>query len=202
MDEEYVQEHILTGGIVAPVGAPRRLIHGRLQPFRSALSRHTRHICGVLRAPRMRGPRCGWLRASRPARRARLLVGGLHQTVADAAMLGALTDCENIGCAGNEMIVDDDAAIDRDTGLSGDFGVRLDADHNNDCVGRKHVAVLELCTPVKCRSRALRQPAPTKAARDCRQAAALHRSPRRHNGRAHAGRALRTSRQPPCRCQR
>ena len=62
MDEEYVQEHILTGGIVAPVGAPPRLIHGRLQPFRSALSRHTRHICGVLRAPRMRGPRCGWLR--------------------------------------------------------------------------------------------------------------------------------------------
>ena len=49
MDEEYVQEHILTGGIVAPVG---RLIHGRLQPFRLALSRHTRHICGVLRAPR------------------------------------------------------------------------------------------------------------------------------------------------------
>ena len=42
--------------------ALRRLIHGRLQPFRSALSRHTRHICGVLRAPRMRGPRCGWLR--------------------------------------------------------------------------------------------------------------------------------------------
>src|SRR5258706_12445677 len=42
--------------------ALRRLIHGRLQPFRSALSRHTRHICGVLRAPRMRGPRCGWRR--------------------------------------------------------------------------------------------------------------------------------------------
>src|SRR3979409_825305 len=42
--------------------APRRLIHGRLQPFRSALSRHTRQICGVLRAPRMRGPRFGWLR--------------------------------------------------------------------------------------------------------------------------------------------
>ena len=39
MDEEYVQEHILTDGIVAPLEAPRRLIHGRLQPFRSAFSR-------------------------------------------------------------------------------------------------------------------------------------------------------------------
>ena len=33
MDEEYVQEHISTDGIVAPLEAPRRLIHGRLQPF-------------------------------------------------------------------------------------------------------------------------------------------------------------------------
>jgi hypothetical protein len=62
MDEEYVQEHILTGDIVAPLETSRRLIHGRLQPFRSALSRHTRHICGVLRAPRIHGPRCRWLR--------------------------------------------------------------------------------------------------------------------------------------------
>src|SRR5258708_39629983 len=61
-------------------------------------------------------------------------------------MLGAFTDCENIGCAGDEMIVDDDAAIDRDTGVSGDLGVRLDADRNNDRVGRKHAAVLELYT--------------------------------------------------------
>ena len=43
-----------------------------------------------------------------------------------------------------EMIVDDDPAIDHDTGASGDFGVRLDADRNNDRVGRKHAAVLEL----------------------------------------------------------
>jgi hypothetical protein len=48
MDEEYVQEHILTDGIVAPLEAPRRLIHGRLQPFRSALSRRTRHISSGL----------------------------------------------------------------------------------------------------------------------------------------------------------
>jgi hypothetical protein len=62
MDEKYVQEHILTGGIVAQLEAPRRLIHGCLQPFRSALPRHTRHICGVLGAARIRGPRCRWLR--------------------------------------------------------------------------------------------------------------------------------------------
>src|SRR5580693_4260059 len=61
--QEYVQEHILLTVLSGQLEAPRRLIHGRLQPFRSALSRHTRHICGVLRAPRMRGPRCGWLRA-------------------------------------------------------------------------------------------------------------------------------------------
>jgi hypothetical protein len=48
MDKEYVQEHILTDGIVAPFEAPRRLIHGRLQPFRSALSRRTRHISSGL----------------------------------------------------------------------------------------------------------------------------------------------------------
>jgi hypothetical protein len=48
MDEEYVQEHISTDGIVAPLEAPRRLIHGRLQPFRSALSRRTRHISSGL----------------------------------------------------------------------------------------------------------------------------------------------------------
>src|SRR4029077_5380377 len=61
MDKEYVQEHILLT-VSRQLEAPRRLIHGRLQPFRSALSRHTRHICGVLRAPRMRGPRCGCVR--------------------------------------------------------------------------------------------------------------------------------------------
>jgi hypothetical protein len=48
MDEEYVQEHISTDGIVALLEAPRRLIHGRLQPFRSALSRRTRHISSGL----------------------------------------------------------------------------------------------------------------------------------------------------------
>jgi hypothetical protein len=40
-DEEYVQEHILTGGMSRRSDSPRRLIHGRLQPVQSALSRHT-----------------------------------------------------------------------------------------------------------------------------------------------------------------
>jgi hypothetical protein len=48
MGKEYVQEHILTDGIVAPVRLPRRLIHCRLEPFRSALSRHARHISSGL----------------------------------------------------------------------------------------------------------------------------------------------------------
>ena len=64
MDEEYVQEHILTGGIVAPVGGASPTHSWPLTAIRSALSRHTRHICGVLRAPRIRGPRCGSLRVS------------------------------------------------------------------------------------------------------------------------------------------
>jgi hypothetical protein len=52
MDKEYVQEHILTDAIVAPVGGASPTHHGRLQPFRSALLRHTRLIyaCSALRA--------------------------------------------------------------------------------------------------------------------------------------------------------
>jgi hypothetical protein len=34
MNEEYVPEHILTGGIVAPVGGASPLIHGRLRAKR------------------------------------------------------------------------------------------------------------------------------------------------------------------------
>jgi hypothetical protein len=43
MDEEYVQEHILTGGIVAPVGSAPPTYYWAVQSFRSALSRQ-RHI--------------------------------------------------------------------------------------------------------------------------------------------------------------
>ena len=47
MDKEYVQ-HILLTVLSRQLEAPRRLIHGRLQPFRSAFSRHTRHISSGL----------------------------------------------------------------------------------------------------------------------------------------------------------
>ena len=60
MDEEYVQEHILTGGIVAPVG------DGLADSFMAAYS----HSLGVVvsypthlwRASRIRDLRCAWLR--------------------------------------------------------------------------------------------------------------------------------------------
>ena len=35
------------------------------------------------------------------------------------------------------MIVDDDAAIDRDAGTRRDFGIGLDADGNNNGIGRE-----------------------------------------------------------------
>ena len=47
MDKEYVQEHILLTVLSRQLEAPQ-LIHGRLQPFRSAFSRHTRHISSGL----------------------------------------------------------------------------------------------------------------------------------------------------------
>ena len=62
MDEEYVQEHILTGGIVAPVGGASPTHSWPLTAISLGVVASFRHICGVLRAPRMRGPRCGWLR--------------------------------------------------------------------------------------------------------------------------------------------
>jgi len=49
MDEEYVQEHILTGVLSGQLEAPRRLIHGRYSHF-ARRCRVYRHICGVLRA--------------------------------------------------------------------------------------------------------------------------------------------------------
>ena len=61
-------------------------------------------------------------------------------------MLGAFTDGKNIGVAGGEVIVDDDAAIDGNPGAGRDFRVRLDADRDDDCIGRKDAAVFELDT--------------------------------------------------------
>ena len=45
MDEEYVQEHILTDGIVAPLEAPRRLIHGWLTAISlGVVASHPTHL--------------------------------------------------------------------------------------------------------------------------------------------------------------
>ena len=48
----------------------------------------------------------------------RLLIGGLDQSVADAAMLGAFADREHAGTAGRQVIVDDDAAIYGEAGAA------------------------------------------------------------------------------------
>jgi hypothetical protein len=64
MDEKYVQEHILTGGIVAPVGGASPTHSWPLRAISLGVVASYRHICGVLRALRIRGPRCGWLRVS------------------------------------------------------------------------------------------------------------------------------------------
>ena len=47
-----------------------------------------------------------------PRQHLRLLVGGLEEPVAAAAMLGAFADGVNAGCAGLETVVDRDAADD------------------------------------------------------------------------------------------
>jgi len=44
IDEEYVQEHILTDGIVAPLEAPRRLIHGRSAISVGVVASHPTHL--------------------------------------------------------------------------------------------------------------------------------------------------------------
>src|SRR5258708_18346178 len=60
MDEEYVQEHILTGGIVGPVGGASPTHSWPLTAISlGVVASYPTHLW---RAPRMRGPRCGWLR--------------------------------------------------------------------------------------------------------------------------------------------
>ena len=138
MGGEYVQEHILTGGIVAPIEG------GLADSFMTAYGQFARR-CRVIPNTSAACVSARWR---------------LHQIVADSAMpSAAVTAYENIECARDEMIVDDDAAIGRDAGVSGNFGVPP-----------------RPAASVKCRSRALRPPAPTKATRDYGRAAALHRS--------------------------
>jgi hypothetical protein len=44
MDEEYVQEHILTDGIVAPLEAPRQLVNGRSAISLGVVASHPTHL--------------------------------------------------------------------------------------------------------------------------------------------------------------
>jgi len=44
MDEEYVQEHISTDGIVAPLEAPRQLVNGRSAISLGVVASHPTHL--------------------------------------------------------------------------------------------------------------------------------------------------------------
>jgi hypothetical protein len=73
-----------------------------------------------------------------------LLVGGLDQSVANAAMLGAFADRKDVRCAGREAIIDDDAAVHGEAGRGGELGIGFDADGDHRHVGRQVAAVVEL----------------------------------------------------------
>src|ERR1700719_5049160 len=66
-----------------------------------------------------------------PRQHAPLLVSGLDQAVADAAMLGAFAERENAPDAGLQLVVDDNAAIDRDAGVFCQRSIRPDAGGEN-----------------------------------------------------------------------
>ena len=65
----------------------------------------------------------------------RLLVRRLDQAVADAAMLGAFAERENIRRAGLHDIVDDDAAIDGNAGVFRQRDIRPNARRENHRIG-------------------------------------------------------------------
>ena len=73
--------------------------------------------------------------AEMPRQHARLLIGRLDQAVADAAMLGAFAEREDIGRAGLQLVVDDDAAVDRDAGVLGQRDIRPDAGGEDHRIG-------------------------------------------------------------------
>src|SRR6202011_1758357 len=73
----------------------------------------------------------------------RLLVGGLDQAVARAAMLGALADRVDAGATRLQAVVDLDAAIDVEAGARREIGVGADTDRHDHEVGGKHGSVRE-----------------------------------------------------------
>ena len=76
-----------------------------------------------------------------PRQHPRLLIGRLDQPVADAAMLGAFAEREDIRRAGLQMIVDHDAAIDGNAGLFRQRDIGPDAGGENHRVGLEPAAV-------------------------------------------------------------
>ena len=76
-----------------------------------------------------------------PRQHPRLLVGRLDQAVADAAMLGAFAQRKNIRRAGLQPVVDDNAAIDGNAGVSGERDVRPDAGGEDHRVGLELLSV-------------------------------------------------------------
>ena len=76
-----------------------------------------------------------------PRQHPRLLIGRFDQPVADAAMLGAFAERENIRKPGLQMIVDDDAAIDRYAGVLCQRDIGTDAGRENHRIGVDPAAV-------------------------------------------------------------
>ena len=76
-----------------------------------------------------------------PRQHARLLIGRLDQAVADAAMLGAFAEREDVRRAGLQMIVDHDAAVDGNAGVLRQRDVGPDAGREDHRVGLDPAAV-------------------------------------------------------------
>ena len=67
-----------------------------------------------------------------PRQHPRLLVGRLDEAVAGAAMLGAFAERVDSGDAGLQLIVDHDAAVDRDARVLGQLDIWPDAGREDD----------------------------------------------------------------------
>src|SRR3954447_14071446 len=74
----------------------------------------------------------------------RLLVGRLDQPVADAAMLGAFAEREDIRRSRLEMVIDDDTAIDRYTGALRQRDVGANTGGENHRIGLEAAPVSQL----------------------------------------------------------
>ena len=58
--------------------------------------------------------------------------------------IGAIADRRDRRVAGRQILVDDDAVLDREPGVAGEFGIGHDPDADQDKIGRQHPAVAGL----------------------------------------------------------